>query len=325
MNYFILAKIGNVNMTKTFQKTLIAASIGAVLAASSMVANAADNVLFPFVSSKAGAYTFVSLANTGAAPVASSYHFYYMTKPVGSANSVGCNHFDAIGKTTQNDLMQFEVSKKIDMKAAFGDTTSTAIHLPLAGHEGFLIVAADVLTAGLNFKGEATVVDAASGLYYSYSTANLATVANIDPDYSNAAITDAAVDKFTSWYPASAVNTTYYIVPTELRSVMAAVAGGGSKITLAANTAGIVGGGAYDINETPFSGTQNPKVTCFGYVKPSDYLQPGTAAATATGGFLTSTRVVVAGETSTGFLQYKVQDSVALGAKFTTIARDTAN
>jgi hypothetical protein len=324
MNYFILAKIGNVNMKKTFQKTLIAASIGAVLAASSMVANAADNVLFPYVTSKAGAYTFVSLANSGAAPAADAYHFYYMTKPVGSANSVGCNHFDAIGKTTQNDLMQFEVSKKLDMKTLFADTTSTAINLPLAGHEGFLIVAADTVNANLLYHGEATVIDASSGLYYSYSTDGLTAASAADPLFSAAVITTSLNDKFTSWYPASAVNTTYYIVPTDLRSTMAAVAGGGVKVTLQANTAGIVGGGAYDLNETPFSGTQNPVVTCFGYVKPADYLQPGTAAATTNGGWMNS-NCIAAGSTATGFLQFKVQDSIALGAKFTTIARDTAN
>lgn len=318
-------------MKKTFQKTLIAASVGAVLAASSLVASAADNVLFPFVTSKAGAYTFVSLANNGAAIAAAdlgnTYHFYYMTKPVGAANSVGCNHFDAFGKTTANDLMQFEVSKKIDMKTDFGDTTSTAIHQPLAGHEGFLIVSNDTPDAGMLFHGEATVIDAASGLYYSYSTSNLSTVAAPDPDYSNAAITDALADKFASWYPASAVNTTYYIVPTAVRSVMAAVAGGGATITLQANTPGIVGGGAYDLNETPFSGTQNPALKCFGFVKPGDYLQPGTAAATANGGWLNSNRIpggLDGLDTATGFLQYKVQDSVALGSKFTTIARDTA-
>jgi hypothetical protein len=324
MNYFILAKIGNVNMKKTFQKSLIAASVGAVLATSSLVANAADNVLFPFVTSKAGAYTFVSLANNGAAPAASSYHFYYMTKPVGAANSVGCNHFDAIGKTTQNDLMQFEVSKKVDMKTLFGDTTSTAITLPLDGHEGFLIVAADAPVALSMFHGEATIIDAASGLYYSYSTDGLTAVAAADPLYSAAVITTSINDKFASWYPASAVNTTYYILPTDLRSTMAAVAGGGVTATLQANTAGIVGGGAYDLNETPFSGTQNPEVTCFGYVKPADYLQPGTAAATAGGGWVNS-NLILASSTATGFLQFKVQDSTALGAKFTTIARDTAN
>ena len=309
-------------MKKTFQKTLIAASIGAVLAASSLVANAADNVLFPFVTTKAGAYTFVSLANNGAAPVATSYHFYYMSKPVGSSNSTACNHFDAIGKTTQNDLVQFEIGKKIDMIAAFGDTTSTPIYQPLVGHEGFLIVAADVLTANLLYHGEATVIDASSGLYYSYSTEGLTAPAVADPNYSDAAITSAANDKFASWYPASAVNTTYYVVPTGARSLMAAVAGGGLTATLQANTAGIAGGGAYDKNETPFSGTQNPSVTCFGYVKPGDFLQPGTASATSTGGWMNTNRTA---GTSTGYLQYKVQDSSALGAKFTTIARDTVN
>jgi len=218
--------------------------------------------------------------------------------------------------------MQFEVSKKIDMKTAFGDTTSTAITLPLAGHEGFLIVAGDALVAGLLFHGEATVIDAASGLYYSYSTDGLTAAAAVDPMYSAAVITTSLNDKFTSWYPASAVNTTYYIVPTDLRSTMAAVAGGGVTATLQANTAGIVGGGAYDLNETPFSGTKNPEVTCFGYVKPADYLQPGTAAATAGGGWMNSNLL---GGTATGFLQFKVQDSIALGSKFTTIARDTAN
>jgi len=311
-------------MMKSIQKTLIAASVGAVLAAGSMAAQAADNVLFPYITTKAGAYTFISLQNNGAALATTDkpYHFYYMTKPIGSANSAGCNHFDAIGTTTANDLGQFEIRKRVDLKAQFGDTTTTPIYHQQDNHEGFLIVSNDTPVANLNFHGEAVVVDSSSGLFYAYSSSGLVAAPNAgDPNYSDAAITDATATKVSTWYPDSAVTTRWYIVPTGLRSGMADVAGGGLTATLTANTAGITGGGAYDNNETPFSGTSTPAVTCFGFVTRSQYLQPGTAAATANGGWMNSSRT---GGTSSGFLQYKIQNTTALGAQVTTISRDTA-
>jgi hypothetical protein len=323
MNYFILAKIGNVNMKKTFQKTLVAASVGAVLAMGSMAAQAADNLLFPYITTKTGAYTFISISNNGNLSGSNPYHVYYMTKPIGSTAATACNHFDSIATTTANDVMQYEVMKKIDMKTAFADTTSTPVYLPATqtNVEGFMIVAADVTAASL-YHGEATIVDASTGTYYTYSSSNLTATAASDPNY--ATLTDAAngVNKAAVWYPSSVVTTQYYILPTGLRSTMAAVAGGGLTTTLTAATAGIVGGGAFDLNENPFSGTQSPSVTCFGYVKPDALLQPATAAAVANGGWLNTSK---SGGTSDGYLQFKVQSSTALGSVFTTISRDTAN
>ena len=54
-------------MKKSFQKTLIAASVGAVMVAASMGAHAGTpgttNLLFPYVTTQAGAFTFISIVN----------------------------------------------------------------------------------------------------------------------------------------------------------------------------------------------------------------------------------------------------------------------
>lgn len=115
-------------MKKTFQKSLIAASVGALLATASMVASAGTpgttNLLFPYVTSKVGAYTFLSITNQLGAPGPTPLHFTWATKAIGAANSATCNHVNGDAMSTPNDLMQFEMSNRIDVPAAFGDTTS---------------------------------------------------------------------------------------------------------------------------------------------------------------------------------------------------------
>ena len=323
-------------MKKSFQKSLIAASVGIVLAAGSFAANAADNLLFPYVTTKAGAYTFVSVSNNGVGDFTTTgptgkYHTYYMTKPIGAPLSQACNHFDAQAKTTANDVMQFEVANKINMATTFGDTTSTPVTLIGSPNvEGFMIIAADTPAAGALYHGEATLVDASTGLFFSYSTANLTAASGGDPDYTTG-LTDSTSDKAASFYPASAVSTAYYILPTGVRSLMANTAGGGLTATINAGPVGSTTAlGAYDMNENFFSGSQSPKVTCFGFVANNQLLQPSTVSAVVNGGQVITSRNLgatgtVPNSTGTGFLQYKVQSSTALGNMFTTISRDTAN
>ena len=63
-------------MKKSFQKSLIAASVGAVMFAAAGTASA-NSLLFPFFTTAAGAQSVLSLSNTGTAPANQVIHYVY--------------------------------------------------------------------------------------------------------------------------------------------------------------------------------------------------------------------------------------------------------
>lgn len=290
-------------MQKSFQKTLIAASVGAVMAVASIGAQAATpgttNLLFPYITTKAGAFTFISITSqfgtaTPASTVAAPLHFTYATKAVGADVNSACDHTDGDGRTTPNDLMQFEVQNKINLPAAYGDTTSSPKYLTegSAGlnREGFLVVNNNVGStygtssayAGLRLYGEARVIDTTTGLYFGYSTDDLHTSAFVDdkPQFADLSGPDmstpdsATTDKVLSWFPTSIVNTSVYLVPLHHEWHMAYNGNVRTHVKLAGgDTKGADGmikystfGGHYNNNEL-FQSHETPRgVTCFGSI-----------------------------------------------------------
>lgn len=332
-------------MNKTLKKNLIAASVGAVLAAGGLAAQASEigqtNLMFPFVSSGNNAFTFITIAGRGAG-LSGPMHFTYAMKAVGAANSLGCEHQDGNGTLTENDVTQFEMSNKVSVSGATlsGDVDGA---LPLghwtggANKQGFLLVNTNGLS-GQTLYGEAIVIDTASGLRLAYSAQGLNTTGAADPDYTInntgavggpepavglAIAAPGFVGSGThvpTWYGTAIAATQWLVEPLGLASAMtpAAAIGGVLGTYSMFNMAGTVGG-AYNMNEGFTSGSLTATVRCFGSVQRSDMLQSGALANSATGGMalLGVGNVIAAnnlGTVADKSLVYKSQSAAGLGA-----------
>lgn len=337
------------------KQVTMALSASSVLLASGMFsppAHALRDLLFPYITTETGKFTFITILNDGSTPgpVAAGLHFTYGMKPVPVVAKAGCQHFDSDVNTTLGDMMIFEVNAKVTEPggALFegGSTppvTSSPLTYPIAGQQGFLIVNQPVGNDAFLF-GWASVVDSASGLTWTYSTSGLTKgdsgTASASADFSPI---DGSDLKFTSWYPQTIVPTNWLVVPLGTRDAMSPVAGGGIRRGITATVDHTIAGvatsgtaGAFDLDEQFISGGRNVPIRCFGYMSRADILQPATDAATAAGGWLATigTSLTLApadavdpgGSYSTGpYLLFKIQTTTALGAAKTTINREPSH
>lgn len=290
--------------------------VGLLLAAGAAVAQNPAAVLFPFVTTETGKFTFIALRNTGSStsgtPI-TAYHFTYAMKPVLTSspvgahpveNKAGCEHFDGDVLTTPADLMIFEAGRKVvdpsGTTALFeGGTTapvtSAPLAFPTAGRAGFLIVETNTPVVDSIF-GTETVIDSAAGLAVSMSTAFLSSTIPTNPDFSGidgSTVLPPPIGptgyKNVSWFPTNIAETSWFVIPLGGRAAMAPSGGGGLRVGLTPRspvlpTPGL--GGAYDLDEHFFSGSKITPVRCFGYINRNDILQPGTDAAVAGGGWM---------------------------------------
>ncbi len=351
-------------MQKSFKKSLIAASIGLAVGGASMGAIAADyattNLLFPFVSTATNAYTFITIVQTGPAVgggAATNVHFAYSTKPITAPNTgVGsqCDHADSDATMTPNDVMQFEVRKRIDLPNALGDATSAPFYyLAGVGRHGFLIANANTVggLAGARLTGEAVIIDIASGQTMAYSTTNLNTNTSANPDFTinntgvaggpEAANTAADPDGAggfnstypVSWYPAAIVTTGWFVAPLGTRLEMTPALPGGLVAAYAMYETTYAQTGAYNINEQFVSGGLVTEVTCLGVLTRADLLQGGALIHSNGGGYahlavfndnVAAGLAPLGGTAATPHksLVYKLQSTSALGVPVATVTRE---
>lgn len=320
-------------MKKSFQKNLIAASVGAVLAAGSMVAQAGtpgtSNLLFPYVTTATGSYTFISIVAQNGTAVATPVHFTYAMKATSAANSASCTHLDGDATMTANDLMQFEIQNKVDMKTAFGDTTSTAKYFPntaaAANQQGMLIVnnnAAGAYGSGAtyvdaNLYGEARIISTSTGLAAGYSTDDLHTTAAANPNFAAAAGPDGGVStKVISWFPDPAVSTSWFVLPLDTETNMAFNGNVAATYQVRDNTQ--VFGGHYNNNEGFQSSTATAAVVCMGTFDRATLLGALNAPWSANGGWGNFVGTVGAANS----LIYKMEGTTALGGTISFITRE---
>lgn len=298
-------------MNKTFQKTLVAA----VVASASLMAHAGggtpatDNLLFPFITTKASAQTFLSIVardTTGAVAVGTSIpvHITYTTRPTASGT---CSHYDGDMTMTSNDQMTFEVSNRTDVNALTSDTTSTPVQLPANATDrlGFAIVNNDgagaygtgAAYANYPLYGEARIIDTATGLYLGYSTNDLHTLSAAVPDFvvatgegPDANTTGPAlyVNKLLSWFSTSAVDTTWYVLPLGTETAMAFT--NTTTITYQVQNSNSSAGGHYNNNEVFRSSTATFTAPCLGTVSRATLLDPIVATHSVNGGWGTFVR-----------------------------------
>ena len=312
-------------------------------------AEALQSLLFPFVTTETGKFTFITINNDDfSAGLPISLHFTYGIKAVPIVNKAGCEHFDGNVTTTPFDMMIFEVNRKVidasGTTALFegGNTapvTSTPLALPTADRVGFLIVEQNAASLSFLF-GTATVIDSATGLTFSYSTNYLTTATGAGLNPSFAAIDGGDFDfgtvtntgfKSISWYPVSIVTTSWFVLPLSDRATMSS--GEGFRLALMPRIEATGLGGAFDLDEAFFSGSKTAPVQCFGLITRGDLLQPATAAATDGGGFtaVVSTTLTLSAADSVdpggvygpgSFSMFKVQATSALGSPRSTVHQE---
>jgi len=314
-------------------------------------------LLFPYVTTEAGKFTFITINNVGLSTLGTpipAYHFSYAMKPVTGApnhvvNKAGCEHFDADVVTTPADMMIFEVGGKVTTDAGTSalfeggltaPVTSLPLTFPVAGRVGFLIVETNTPVVDSLF-GTTTLIDSAAGLVVSLSTDFLSSAIATNPDFSG--IDGAAVlpgigatgFKALSWFPTDIIDTSWFVIPLGDRVTMAPPGGGGIRRAIVPYAPVLPAPGvqgAHDLDEQFFSGGKTAPVRCFGYIDRDEILQPGTDLATAGGGWtaVASTLLTLpasdlvdpSGSYTPGpFLMIAGQVSAALGAPMMTVHR----
>jgi hypothetical protein len=262
---------------------------------------AADSILFPYLSTQPGVYSFVTIVNDGQGQMSAvgRYLLTYGYKPVPVAPRAACIHFDAPVTTTPADMMTFEVGGRIgDGQPLFesagdsfgfgpGKLTSTSAPLTAANAVSFLIVdfpggsgvgAADDADDSNNARlfGWVEVIDPAANMTLAYSTHDLLNDANAAADFSNLSGSIAAL----SWHSAAVVATSWHVLHLGAKADMTSTDG-----IRGAVEAGRGGVAAFDRDENPYSGGRSTPVRCFAILGRSDILTATTLAATDNGGW----------------------------------------
>ncbi len=310
-------------MKKTFQKSLLVAAVAASLTSAAMAAEVGQaNLIFPYITTASTAFTFITITNRGANAVNPDIaggnraipvpmHFAYGVKATTAANSSACIHADGMATATANDVMQFEVSDKVNMLPINGDNTgvTTSVHYPYTTFDrhGFLIVNSDPVTygapAGTKLFGEAIVIDTLSGLTTAYSAKGLnsATSGNIDFTINNTAIAGGpetapvggapllvvaglhGVNPVT-WMADAVATTSWFVVPLGTEQEMTPSGGGGLTAGYNMYSDLYLQAGAYDVNEAFHSGATRTDVRCVGVINRASMLAEVPAANTRRGG-----------------------------------------
>ncbi len=257
----------------------------------------ADSLLFPYLSTQAGTFSFVTIANEGLNEFSTltGYHFSYGHKANPVANKKGCGHFDGNVVSTPADMLTFEVNGKVTEPGgalfeggAAAPVTSSALTLPVANQTAFLVVeplgnntAAEISTR-IELFGWAEVIDTAANMTLAYSSAGLGVNDSTVPNFATSNVGNTW--HRWSWYPTSLVTTSWYVLPLGLSSAMTPPGGGGLRATITASNGTLAG--AYDRDEQFWSGSKVAPVRCLGFVTRADVLQPATITQTDGGGFL---------------------------------------
>jgi len=293
-------------MKKTFQKTLIAASVGIVMLSAAGTASA-NSLLFPYFTTTTGAQSVLSLTTGTTVPGAGGevLHYVYNYGPT-------CIHYDGPGKMTNNDLLQHSIAAVAagGFGKAVASDTSTPFYFPLANTQGFLVVSTKT-TATQMIAGDMAIVDPSTGLVVSYpgiSNGLVDTTGVNEGDFSG--IVDQLFNL--SFYPSAMVTTSWYGVVT---GNMNAAITAGSNWLGAATLSNL--GFVYNNDESPFSGTVTKSITCGGTVLPADLMTTAQQAAVGPNGGLIHSKVTALSAGGTGVVLSKLQTVLpAVGGSF---------
>lgn len=289
-------------------KTLMMLAVIAVMVSFGVQQASADALLFPYFKSGGGAYTFVSLQSTWGGTVTTVYNYDLLSTP-----ATECIHEDHSGSMTAFDLAQFEVTKQVDLKTLFGDTSTTQnLHLLVPNTQGFFIVDNPAAAEG-DFYGQAAIVDSASGIVTAYKALNNP-VSTVRGTWSDPTVSKTSF--IMSNYPDPTVSTSWFVLVTG--TGMDALAGWLGQVSLTNGFALV-----YNRDELWVSGDKPKTITCFGMITRPDIMQAGQVTNSNNGGLWWELTTPVAGG-ATGALMYKFESTTALGGTKTVISPETA-
>lgn len=272
-------------------------SVTAALVAGGLVGLAAqpahaDSLLFPYLNTNTGTYSFVTLVNDGLTQNAtiSGYYLQYGHKPNPVVQRRGCNFMSTNVDTTPADMMTWEVNAKVNdagNNVLFENPAPNTSWIPgafvlPANQTAWLI--AEPLGAGadeadnVRVWGWAEVIDTAANLNLAYSTHNFANDndTSVTNDFRNVSGTWSSW----SWYPTTYVSTSWHVLLL------------GTRAAMTGNIRGAIEAwdgllfGATNRDEQHFDASSKKTIRCFAIVTRGNVLQPGTVSATDDGGWM---------------------------------------
>jgi hypothetical protein len=282
------------------KKVLVLITVmAALLVFGSGTAMATDAILFPYWISGGGYATFVQVINlaTVTAPITGTtqgkLHYVY----VYNSDTETCQHYDDEGRTTQNDILLYEVTKQFyegtsNEQLLPGDTTSKSITLSSSPKWGYFVVeqnpdnfAYGSGTEGTLF-GQEYVVDLSAGTIWALNAIN-------DPDEADGLdwfLQSADTAHYLSWLPETYASTMWYFFPvTDLPL---------DEYIVWDNTI-VVGNddeGVYDNNESLKSGTKYLMTGCWDTTMTPDGIPVDQGSGPVTANFFYTLQQILTGE-----------------------------
>jgi hypothetical protein len=195
-----------------------------------------------------------------------------------------CQHYDDEGRTTENDILLYEVTKQFyegtsNEQLLPGDTTSKSVTLSSSPKWGYLVVNQnpDNFDTGLEgtLFGQEYVVDLSTGTIFALNAIN-------DPDEYDSDFyfqTNTDDNRYLSWLPETYASTMWYFFPVVDGIDLTLTNGIVWDITL---QIGYNVEGVYDNNESLKSGTKYLMVGCWDTTMNNGVaLDPGSGPVTA--------------------------------------------
>jgi hypothetical protein len=246
--------------------------LATLLVFGSGTALAGDGILFPYWISGGGYATFVQVINlaTVDTPITGTnqgkLHYVY----VYNSDTETCQHYDDVGKTTQNDILLYEVTKAFyqgtsNEQLLPGDTTSTSPTLSSSPKWGYLVITHHDDNFGSGQEGtlfgQEYVVDLSTGTIWANNAIN-------DPDEYESGSSgnpfefywNAPYEPILSWLPEIYASTEWYFSPVNSGVDLSATNGIVWNVVL---QIGYYDNGIYDNNESLKSGTKYLMVGCW--------------------------------------------------------------
>jgi hypothetical protein len=325
---------------KVFVLIMVLATLFVFSSGTAMAGSSNDGILFPYWISGGGYATFVQIINlaTVDTPITGTnqgkLHYVY----VYNSDTETCQHYDDSGKTTQNDILLYEVTKAFyqgtsNEQLLPGDTTSKSPTLSSSPKWGYLVVNQDADNFGTGLEGtlfgQEYVVDLRTGTIWAINAIN-------DPGETGifSFLYNAPDGNIISWLPELYASTMWYFFPVD-------DVGTDLSQTIVWDNPALVGAtpeeeyGVYDNNESLKSGYKLLMVGCWDTPTMDDEgdpIHPGAGPITAN--FFYTLQEILTGEQYaatantggwTGFFYdesgytYKLQSTEILGHAMNTI------
>jgi hypothetical protein len=311
-NLILKTKEGKKMKKKVFVLIMILATL---LVFSLGTALAGDAILFPYWISGGGYATFIQIVNmaTVDTPITGTnegkLHYVY----VYNSDTETCQHYDNVGKTTQNDILLYEVTKQFyqgtsNEQLLPGDTTSTSPTLSSSPKWGYLVVEHNednfdtaISDEGTLF-GQEYVVNLNTGTIWANNAVNDPTENTLTCDPSGCTCCHGAFNYSVynqsriSWLPEQYASTMWYFFPVNGYDLTDSDPEYGI-VWNSVLTVGYEDNGIYDNNESRKSGTKHLMIGCWNAPSFDQNLLPvNEGAGPITANFFYSLKELLTGE-----------------------------